>query len=130
MKEIAKNIYGNSFLLYGIGILYSLFILLVSFKDLSDLITREAVVGYSLLTFLLSAGLFINEAGKSFKTESNEEYQEDNSNQILQTTQFSQSQNEIEEENERVIYEWDEEEFEEEIPPVLKNETPAKKELV
>ena len=113
MKDIALKIYNNPLLLYTIGALYSAFVLFVAYKDLADFITREAVVGYSLLTFLLTTGLLIKEFGNTgnSKQEDNQTKHNYTSKVEENQTSYNSSYNDFDEEEEEVIYEWDEEEM-------------------
>jgi len=129
MKEIAKKIYENNLYLYSFGFASALFFLFLAYRDLSDFITREAVVGYSLLTVILTAGLVINEFENFTKKVSKEEKTEQNSsNEKLNQRQNIQTENIYKEEEDEteVIYEWDEEdELEAEITTTPEHINPA-----
>ena len=69
-----KKLLENNLVVYGIGTVGSLLFLVAAYQDLSDFISRQAVVGYNLVFFMLAFGLFLNEFGKPRKEDKKEEF--------------------------------------------------------
>jgi hypothetical protein len=124
MKNLAMKIYDNTIVLYSLGLLIGLFFFFLSFKDISDFITRESVVSYSLFLVLATGTLLIQELIK-IKDKKNQKRiveKEIDLEPEPETELISFFSNETE--TDKVLYEWEEEEEKSIEEEVLVNKKP------
>ena len=118
MKQILKKIYDDTRLFYGLGFFSGLFLMFISFRDLGDFITRESVLSFSLFTTIMFAGLFIQEFSNRDNQSTGEEEQV---SEAQEATEPALSFNDSHEE-EKVVYEWEEEDVAEQKEGTIQTE--------
>jgi len=125
-----QRIYNNPILLYSIVLTGSFFWLYLTFQSFKDFITREFVESLSFFLMLLSSTLLIQEIYKKlFKSEKKQIKIEDTqSSQENNNTNYPQFQSFND--NEEVVYEWEEEEEKTEKETISEQKYDSSKEKI